>query len=104
MRDNSKKFSEYFLKPGAKHADDFFNVGYTENDVLQLRYDIARQFDMEKAVEIREKDNGAKVFNIYMKLGITKKKRFVTGWQIDKDRTLPRIITAFRKDGGNVGI
>lgn len=39
-----------------------------------------------------------------MKLGITKKKRFVTGWQIDKDRTLPRIITAFRKDGGNVGI
>lgn len=50
-----KKFSEYFLKPGAKHAGDFFDVCYTENDVLQLRYDIARQFDMDKAVEFREK-------------------------------------------------
>lgn len=98
-----RKFSEYFLKPGAKHADDFFSVGYTENDVLQLRYDIARQFDMEKAVEFKE--NGEiKTFNIYMHLGVTKKRRFVTGWQIDKNGATPRIITAFRKDEKNEGI
>lgn len=42
----SKKYTGYFLKPGAKHAQDFFNVGYTAYDSLRLRYDMARQFDM----------------------------------------------------------
>lgn len=93
-----RKFSEYLLKPGAKHANEFFNVGYTENDVLQLRYDISRQFDIEKAVEYREKSDGAQTFNIYMKLGITKKRSFVVSWIEDRPGEKPRIVTAFRKD------
>lgn len=95
-----KKFKGYFLKPGAKHADQFFRVGYTENDVLQLRYDIARQFDMGKAVDVLENNDGSTKFNIYMKLGATKERTFCTGWRIDKPGDTPRIITAFRSERG----
>lgn len=93
-----KKFSGYFLKPGTKHADQFFSVGYTESDVLQLRYDIARQFDMSKAVDRSVDKNGVETFNIYMSLGVTKKKSFLTGWQVDAPGEKARIITGFRKD------
>ena len=95
-----KKFTGYFLKSGAKHADQFFNVGYTEKDVLQLRYDIARQFDMSKAVDISGNNDGSTKFNIYMKLGATKERIFCTGWRIDKPGDAPRIITAFRSERG----
>ena len=95
-----KKFTGYFLKSGAKHADQFFNVGYTEKDVLQLQYDIARQFDMSKAVDISENNDGSTKFNIYMKLGVTKERIFCTGWRIDKPGDAPRIITAFRSERG----
>lgn len=93
-----KKYSGYFLKEGAKHADQFFDVGYTANDVLQLRYDMAKQFDMSKAVEFRDRSGGARTFNIYMELGITKKRTFATSWMEDSPGATPRIITAFRKN------
>ena len=96
-----KKFSGYFLKPGAKHASDFFGVGYTENDSLRLSYDIARQFDMNNAVEYKTLENGAIRFNIYMYLGIDDSKLFVTGWIIDQPGDIPRITTAFRKGPKN---
>ncbi len=92
------KYSGYFLKAGAKHADDFFDVGYTSDDVLKLRYDMALQFDISKAVERKMLEDGAETFNIYMLLGVTKKKSFLTGWRIDKPGDRPRIITCFRKD------
>lgn len=95
-----KKFSGYFLKPGAKHADQFFDVGYTQDNPLQLRYDMARQFDMDKAVDIKDLGGGARKFNIYMELGVTKKKRFLTGWIQDTPDSKPRIVTAFRKERG----
>ena len=69
-----RKYSGYFLKPGAKHADDFFSVGYTEADIRLLRYDMARQFDMDRAVEFKELGNGRIQFNIYITLGVNKKK------------------------------
>ena len=93
-----KKYSGYFLKEGAKHADQFFDVGYTANDVLQLRYDMAKQFDMSKAVEFRDRNGGARTFNIYMELGVTKKRSFATSWMEDFPGSTPRIITAFRKN------
>lgn len=67
---------------------------------MQLRYDIARQFDMSKAVDISENNDGSTKFNIYMKLGVTKERIFCTGWRIDKPGDAPRIITAFRSERG----
>lgn len=95
-----KKYTGYFLKPGAKHADQFFAVGYTQDNPLQLRYDMARQFDMDKAFDIKVLNGGAKKFNIYMELGITKKRTFCTGWIQDTPDSLPRVVTGFRKNRG----
>lgn len=95
-----KKYTGYFLKPGAKHADQFFDVGYTEDNPLQLRYDMARQFDMSKAVDREELNGGAIKFNIYMELGVTKKRTFLTGWIQDAPESKPRIVTGFRKNRG----
>lgn len=93
-----KKFTGYFLKESAKHADEFFDVRYTSDDALRLRYDMARQFDMSKAVEFKGKNGGARTFNLYMELGVTKKRSFVTGWIVDNPGDTPRIVTAFRKN------
>ena len=95
-----KKFTGYFLNPEAKHAEDFFNVGYTKEDSMRLRYDIAKQFDMSKAVDFKEMPDGAIRFNIYMELGVTKKRRFLIGWIQDTPDSVPRIVTGFRKEGG----
>lgn len=93
-----KKISEYFLNPAQKHSQEFFDVGYTKEDSLKLRYDIAKQFDVSKAVNREVMDNGVVRFNIYMNLGTQKKKRFRTCWRMDTESSIPRIITAFREN------
>lgn len=99
-----KKYTGYFLKDGAKHADQFFDVGYTADNPLQLRYDMARQFDMSKAIDIMENNDGSTRFNIYMTLGVDKKRTFCTGWRVDKRGDKPRIITAFRSERGKTDV
>ena len=96
-----KKYTGYLLKDGAKHADQFFDVGYTADNPLQLRYDMARQFDMSKAVDVQELNGGAIMFNIYMTLGVTKQRTFLTGWIQDTPDSKPRIVTGFRKNKEN---
>ena len=96
-----KKFTGYFLKPGAKHADEFFDVGYTSDDPVQLRYDMAKQFDVEKAVEFSKNPNGQEKFSIFMDLGVTKSRTFRTVWQKDTPDSAPRIITAHREGTKN---
>ena len=91
-----KKYSQFFLKPGGKHADDFFGVGYTEDDVRKLRYDMARQFDMSKAVEPYKTSDGKDGFNIYMRLGVTDTRQFLTGWVVDSPESKPRIATGWK--------
>lgn len=93
-----KKYYGYFLNPEAKHSIDFFNVGYSRDNPLQLRYDMAKGFDISKAVERATRSDGAETFNIYMELGVSKKRTFLTGWIKDKPDSTPRIVTAFRKN------
>ena len=93
-----EKYTGYFLKPGTRHADEFFDVGYTEDDSLLLRYDMARQFDIKKAQSFSTDERGKERFRIYMNLGVDKIKRFRTAWIKDSDSSKPRIVTAFRED------
>lgn len=92
----ARKFSGYFLKPGAKHSGEFFDAGYTESDIRLLRYDMARQFDMSRAVFTDRNSTGVQTFNMGMQLGVDKERTFLTAWQIDKPGDLPRIITGYR--------
>jgi hypothetical protein len=93
-----RKFKEYLLKPGAKHAKEFFDVGYTAESSMQLRYDIAKQYDESKVQNVIELEDGSKKYSIPMKLGITEKKQFLTCWIKEPGNGKPRITTAYRKD------
>lgn len=93
-----KKYTGYFLRSGAEHANEFFDVGYTPDDFLLLRYDMARRFDMEKAVDFTTNAKGETKFSIFMELGVTKKRWFRSVWQMDTPDSKPRIITAHRED------
>ena len=93
----ASKIKNFLLKPNAKHAQEFFDVGYTVDDYEKLNKDIDEQFDISKATEFRYK-NDIVDFSIYMFLGINKKKRFRTVWRNDTPGDKPRFITAYRKD------
>lgn len=89
---------EYFaLKEGAKHARDFFELGYTKESTERLLHDIEAGYDVSKA-ENETVINGKKRFVIYMNLGVDQKKRFRTVWEDEGKGIVPRLITVFRKD------
>lgn len=92
------KLSRYLLKPGAKHYEEFSNVGYTELDIDQLNADIYRQFDESQKTDVRVSADGTETFSIFMELGTDKKRTFRTVWQREPGDGKPRLITAHRED------
>lgn len=94
------KIKKFLLLPGAKHSEEFFDVGYKPNDYEKLFDDIARNFDLKNKVDVKPNDTAHKdSFSIFMKLGVTKKKNFRTVWeQSRKSGSKPRLITAHRED------
>lgn len=92
------KINKFFLKPGAKHAQEFFDVGYSVDDYERLFDDIESEFDENKMVDVKNKSNGALDFSIFMYLGVENKKRFRTVWRKDTPESKPRIITGHRED------
>ena len=98
-----RKLTDFLLKPGAKHAQEFFDVGYTEQDVNQLAADIHSQYAEEKRVDFKSADNGIEKFSVFMELGKEERKLFQTVWQIDQGSEKPRLITAHRVSGKKGG-
>lgn len=99
----TRKLTDFLLKPGAKHAQEFFDVGYTEQDVQQLAADIHAQYAEEKRVDVKTAENGTEKFSIFMELGKEERKPFQTVWQIDPGSKKPRLITAHRVRGKKGG-
>lgn len=91
------KLSGFLLKPGAKHSDEFFSVGYTQNDTEKLNEDIHRNFRLEDAVDNKYYENGSERFSIFMNLGVNETKTFRTVWMKDSKDSKPRFITAYRE-------
>ncbi|MDD6396068.1 MAG: phage minor head protein [Firmicutes bacterium] len=92
------KINKFFLKPGAKHAQEFFDVGYSVDDYERLFDDIESEFDESKMVDVNNKPNGVIDFSVFMYLGVENKKRFRTVWRKDTPESKPRIITGHRED------
>lgn len=92
------KIEKYMLKKGAKHAEDFFNVGYSEKDSVRLYKDIERQYDIKKAKGFRKSNSGEMRFAIYMRLGVNKKRTFCTSWYVEKIGDIPKLTSAYRSD------
>ena len=91
------KIKDFLLKPGALHAQEFFDVGYTVDDVERLNRDIDRHFDIGFAFDKVSFSDGREKFSIFMNLGVTKQRRFRTVWQKDTPEKKPRFITAHRE-------
>lgn len=92
------KIKKFLLSPGAKHADEFFDVGYKESDYERLFDDIESKFDTSKLTDVKKNSDGTEDFSIFMDLGITSKKRFRTVWRKDTPNGKPRLITGHRED------
>ncbi len=92
------KINKFFLKPNAKHSEEFFSVGYKTTDFELLDKDLKACFDYSKAVDKVVSDSGVERFSIFAELGVNEKKRFRTVWQKDTPESIPRIITAHRED------
>lgn len=48
------KFKGFLLKPNTKHANEFFNIGYSEDDSKKLLDDIFMMFEEKNSVDIRD--------------------------------------------------
>ena len=93
------KIDSFFLKPGAKHAQEFFDVGYTEKDGKKLRRDILLQYNEDRATDKKTLTDGAERFSIFVELGIGQnRKTFRMVWQKDSADAKPRLITGHRED------
>ena len=94
----SEKIKFYLLNPEGKHFHEFFDVGYSEYTCKSLKIDLENQFNMDNSCDYRESYDGAITFSVFMMLGIMKKRRFRTVWQLDYPNAVPRLITAYRED------
>lgn len=94
-----KKITGYLLKRGAKHSEEFYNVGYTEGDAELLKSDILQALKENRATKQKgEFHGGAERYSVKMMLGVNgNKKTFNTSWQVVDGK--PKFITAHRIRG-----
>ncbi len=90
------KITKYLLDPTRVHYKEFVAVGYSKNNPEQLTKDLSEGLKGNVAVAFEANEHGDRTFNVDMMLGVTRKARFRTAWQIDKGNNVPRFITAFR--------
>lgn len=95
----TEKIKNYLLHPinGPGKIKFFRSLGYRMQNFRRLKADIQEGLKNNPAIpRITEKTNkyGHKAYSVNMVLGIDKKARVVTAWQIDKGDNRPRFITA----------
>lgn len=89
------KFSEWCLKPGTDHSDEFFGVGYKPTDSDRLFRDMEKCFDLSKKRDAMSVGKTKEKFSIPMSLGVTAKRLFRTVWQKDGPDEAARFVTAY---------
>lgn len=90
------KITKYLLDPTRTHYKEFVAVGYSKDKPEQLAMDLSNGVKNNAAMAFEANEHGERTFNVDMMLGVTRKARFRTAWQIDKGKDVPRFITAFR--------
>lgn len=94
------KITKFLLAPNQKHYDEFVSVGYSADKPEQLKSDLLRGLTENEAKEYVANAHGDRSFEVDMMLGVDRKAKFRTAWQIDNGTITPRFITAHRI-GGN---
>ena len=91
-----EKIEGFCLLPNSKHWKEFESVGFTIHDGDILRSQIFHLTRTCPRVEIVIKGENIK-FAVYGELGIIKKRRFCTAWQIDEGTSTARFISGYMK-------
>ena len=89
------KFSEWCLKPGTDHSDEFFGVGYKPTDSDRLFRDMEKCFDLSRKRDVMPVGKTKEKFSIPMSLGVTANRLFRTVWQKDGPDEAARFVTAY---------
>lgn len=89
------KITEFCLKAGAKHSDQFFHLGYKEEDSARLLHDIEEGYDSNLKTLLETYSSGVSKYSIPMELGVTHKRWFRTVWTDDGPDGTDRLITAY---------
>lgn len=89
------KFTEWCLKAGTDHADEFFSVGYKSTDADKLFRDIEKGFDLSKKRDAVSIGKNREKYSIPKSLGVTVQRLFRTVWQKDGPESNSRFVTAY---------
>lgn len=93
---HQNKLNGFCLKPGAKHSEEFFKIGYTEGDAERLFCDLEKGYDSSKKTINDVLSNGKTKFSIPMKLGVTSTRLFRTVWmEGDGPNNTDRLVTVY---------
>lgn len=90
------KVTKYLLDPEKKHYTEFVDVGYSKDDPERLKHDLLEGLNTSNAKMFEKNAHGDRSFEADMMLGVSRKEKFRTVWQIDKGAENPRFITAYR--------
>lgn len=90
------KITKYLLDPAKPHYAEFVAVGYSKDDPERLKRDLLEGLSNSGAKAYEANSNGDRSFVSSMMLGVTRKAKFRTVWQIDEGSNSPRFITAYR--------
>lgn len=90
------KITKFLLDPTKKHYAEFVAVGYSKDDPERLKRDLLEGLPNSGAKMYEVNAQGDRSFEVDMILGVTRKAKFRTAWQIDKGSDSPRFITAHR--------
>jgi hypothetical protein len=90
------KITSYCLDPKKPHYQEFVDVGYSESNPEQLKTDLLKGLTENEAVAYHPNSYGHISYEVKMRLGVVKKRTFQTVWQLDKGKTAPKFVTAYR--------
>lgn len=90
------KITKFLLDPTKKHYAEFVAVGYSKDDPERLKRDLLEGLPNSGAKMYEANAHGDRSFEVDMMLGVTRKAKFRTAWQIDRGSDSPRFITAHR--------
>lgn len=90
------KITKYLLDPAKKHYSEFIAVGYSKDNPDRLKRDLLAGLRKNPAKVYSANVHGNRAIEVDMMLGVTRKEKFRTGWQIDNGTDYPRFITAHR--------
>lgn len=93
-----KKIVGYLLNPEKTHYKDFIDIGYSKDNPQELYDDIVSNFNETKAVNHRINYDEYDTYSVFMELGVDKKARFRTVWEIKNKGDKPRLVSAHRED------